>query len=397
MLQLPVYLDYNATTPCDPAVVEAMLPYFSRHFGNAASRSHSFGWEAEEAVKFAREQVAALIGAEPGEIVFTSGATEAVNLAIKGVFEAYASRGRHIVTCVTEHRAVIDTCRYLEKQGAEVTWLPVHHDGRVTAEEVEAAMRPDTVLVAMMYANNETGTIMPVKEVGAVTRRHGILFFTDATQAAGKIPVDVNEDMVDLLAFSAHKMCGPKGAGALFVRRRNPRVKLLPLIHGGGHEKGMRSGTLNVPGIVGFGRACALSQQAMEQEGTRLAALRDRLEDALLSVGEVAVNAGTAHRLPHVSNLRFANADGEALLMAVNKNIAVSSGAACTSASLEPSHVLKALGISDELAHSSVRFSLGRFTQEEEIEYTIGEVTRAVAALREMSASWTNDHNFKTT
>lgn len=387
MLKLPIYLDYNATTPCDPRVVEAMLPYFTRQFGNAASRHHSFGWQAEEAVKEAREQVAALIGAEPGEIIFTSCATEADNLAIKGVFETYSAKGTHVITCNIEHKAVLDVCKSLEKRGADVTYLPVNSEGLVTPEQVEAAIRPDTVLIAVMYANNELGTVMPVKEIGAVARRHGVLFFTDATQAAGKIPVDVNEDNIDLLALSAHKLYGPKGAGALFVRRRGPRVKLAAQLHGGGHERDMRSGTLNVPGIVGFGKACAICQAEMGEEGGRLRRLRDRLEGALLQIEGSFVNGSREHRLPNVTNTGFEGVDNEGLLMAINKEIAVSSGSACTSGSLEPSYVLKALGLGDALARSSLRFSLGRFTTEEEVDYVATKVEAAVKELRALSFS----------
>lgn len=391
MLKLPVYLDYNATTPCDPAVVEAMLPFFTTMYGNAASRSHSYGWQAEEAVKLAREQVAALIGAEPDEIIFTSGATEGDNLAIKGVLENYASKGNHIITCNIEHKAVLDTCKYLEKKGADVTCLPVNSEGLITPEQVEAAIRPDTVLVAIMYANNELGTLMPIREIGAVARRHGVILFTDATQAVGKIPVDVNGDNIDLLALSAHKLYGPKGAGALFVRRRGPRVKLAAQQHGGGHERGMRSGTLNVPGIVGLGKACELSLKYMKDEAARISALRDKLERGLLAMGEVSVNGSISHRLPGVTNLSFRYAEGEGLMMGFNKSIAVSSGSACTSASLEPSYVLKAIGLPDDLAHSSLRFSLGRFTTGEEIDFVIKQVTETVSRLREMSPLWEGD------
>jgi len=387
-MQLPVYLDNNATTPCDPRVVEAMLPYFTRHFGNAASRNHTFGWEAEEAVSHARGQVARLIGADPKEIVFTSGATESDNLALKGVFELYAGKGNHIITVVTEHKAVLDTCAHIEKLGGEITWLPVDADGLISIAGLEAAIRPTTILIAVMYANNETGTLQPVRDISAVARRHGIPFFCDAAQAAGKIPVDVNVDGIDLLALSAHKMYGPKGVGALYVRRKNPRMRLSQQMDGGGHERGLRSGTLNVPGIVGFGEAAALAAAALPAEGARLAALRNRLETALLQLDEVYVNGSTLHRLPHVSNLSFRYLEGETLLMGFNKNVAVSSGSACTSASLEPSYVLKAMGVADAAAHSSVRFGLGRFTDEEQIEYTIGEITRTVQQLRGESLMW---------
>jgi cysteine desulfurase len=385
MLKLPIYLDHNATTPCDPAVVEAMMPYFTQNFGNAASRSHHFGWQAEEAVDYSREQVATLIGAEPKEIVFTSGATEAVNLALKGVFEIYAGKGNHIITCNIEHRAVLDTCRHLEKQGAEVSYVKVKDNGLIDPDELEAAFKPATILVAIMYANNEIGTIMPIKEISAIAKKKGVLVFTDATQAAGKIPVDVNKDGIDLMAFNAHKMYGPKGTGALYVRRKNPRVKLSPQIDGGGHERGMRSGTLNVPGIVGFGKACELSMNEMQRDSERIRRLRDKLEFALLSMEEAYLNGDKEHRLPHVSNISFKYVQSEALMIGFNKDIAVSSGSACMSASLEPSYVLKALNVGDDLARSSLRFSLGRYTTEEEIDYTIEKVTDTVNKLREMS------------
>ncbi len=388
MVQLPVYLDHNATTPCDPRVVEAMIPYFTNSFGNAASRNHPFGWQAEEAVDYAREQVARLIGADPKEIIFTSGATEGDNLAIKGVFEMYASKGNHIITCNIEHKAVLDTCKHVEKEGGEVTYLKVKENGLIDLAELEAAIKPTTILIAIMYANNEIGTIMPMKEISAIARKHGVLLFTDATQAVGKIPVDVNKDGIDLLAFTAHKMYGPKGVGALSVRRKNPRVKVTAQIDGGGHERGMRSGTLNVPGIVGFGKACELAMNEMEEEGKRLSVLRDKLESALLKIEEAYVNGDKEHRLPHVSNISFKYVEGEGLMMGFNKNIAVSSGSACTSASLEPSYVLKALGLGDDLAHSSLRFGLGRFTTEEQIDYTIEQVSNTVNKLREMSPLW---------
>ncbi len=385
MLKFPIYLDYNATTPCDPRVVEAMLPYFTQNFGNAASRNHSFGWLAEEAVDLAREQVAKLIGAEPKEIIFTSGATEADNLALKGVFEMYAGKGNHIITCNIEHRAVLDPCRHLEKQGAEVTYLNVKDNGLIDLNELEAAFKPTTIIVAIMYANNEIGTIMPIKEISAIAKKKGVLFFTDATQAAGKVLVDVNKDGIDLMAFSAHKMYGPKGVGVLYMRRKNPRVKLTAQIDGGGHERGMRSGTLNVPGIVGFGKACELCMNEMQQDGERVSRLRNKLENALLRIEETYLNGDKEHRLPHVTNISFKYASSEGLMMGFNKNIAVSSGSACTSASLEPSYVLKALGLPDDLSRSSLRFSLGRYTTEEEIDYTIEQVTDAVNKLREMS------------
>ncbi|MBL0233447.1 MAG: IscS subfamily cysteine desulfurase [Chitinophagaceae bacterium] len=388
MLNFPIYLDHNATTPCDPRVVEAMIPYFTNNFGNAASRNHAFGWQAEEAVDLAREQVAQLIGADPKEIIFTSGATEADNLAIKGVFEMYASKGNHIITCNIEHKAVLDTCKHIEKEGGEVTYLKVKDNGLVDLAELEAAIKPTTILIALMYANNEIGTVMPMKEIGAIAKRHGVLVFSDATQAVGKIPVDVNTDGIDLMAFTGHKMYGPKGVGALYVRRKNPRVKVTAQMDGGGHERGMRSGTLNVPGIVGFGKACEICRLEMAEETKKLSALRDKLETELLKVEESYLNGDKEHRLPHVSNISFKYVEGEGLMMGFNKNIAVSSGSACTSASLEPSYVLKALGLGDDLAHSSLRFGLGRFTTEEQIDYTIKQVTDTVNKLREMSPLW---------
>ena len=388
MLKLPIYLDHNATTPMDPRVLEAMLPYFVENFGNAASRNHSFGWQAEEAVDYAREQIAQLIGADPKEIIITSGATEGDNLGIKGVFEMYASKGNHIITCTTEHKAVLDTCKHLEKLGAEVTYLEVQPDGLIDLKQLEAAMRPTTILVAIMYANNEIGVIQPVKEISAIAKKHGALFFTDAVQAVGKIPVDVNADGIDIMAFTAHKMYGPKGVGALYVRRKNPRVKVTAQMDGGGHERGMRSGTLNVPGIVGFGKACEVARLDMAADTERISKLRDKLENALTQIEESYVNGNPAHRLPHVSNISFKYVEGEGLMMGFNKDIALSSGSACTSASLEPSYVLKALGLGDDLAHSSLRFGLGRNTTEEQIDFTIKAVTDTVLKLREMSPLW---------
>ena len=388
MLNFPIYLDHNATTPCDPRVVEAMIPYFTNQFGNAASRNHPFGWQAEEAVDYAREQVAKLVGADPKEIIFTSGATEADNLALKGVFEMYASKGNHIITCNIEHKAVLDTCKHIEKEGGEVTYLKVKDNGLIDLNELEAAIKPTTILIAIMYANNEIGTVMPMKEISAIAKKKGILVFSDATQAVGKIPVDVNRDGIDLMAFSAHKMYGPKGIGALYVRRKNPRVKVTAQIDGGGHERGMRSGTLNVPGIVGFGKACEICMNEMEEETKRVSKLRDKLENALLKIEEAYLNGDKEHRLPHVTNISFKYVEGEGLMMGFNKNIAVSSGSACTSASLEPSYVLKALGLGDDLAHSSLRFGLGRYTTEEQIDYTIEQVTNTVYKLREMSPLW---------
>ena len=388
MLKLPIYLDNNATTPMDPRVLEAMTPYFLEHFGNAASRNHPFGWEAEEAVDYAREQVAKLIGADPKEIIFTSGATEADNLGIKGVYEMYASKGNHIITATTEHKAVLDTCKHIEKIGGEVTYLQVQADGLIDLKELEAAIKPTTILIAIMYANNEIGVVMPIKEISAIARKHGVLLFTDATQAVGKIPVDVNKDGIDLMAFSAHKMYGPKGVGALYVRRKNPRVKVTAQMDGGGHERGMRSGTLNVPGIVGFGKACEICMLDMEEDTKRISTMRDHLETELLKLEEAYVNGSREHRLPHVANISFKHVEGEGLLMGFNKNIALSSGSACTSASLEPSYVLKALGLGDDLAHSSLRFGLGRFTTDEQIEYTIKAISETVLKLREMSPLW---------
>ncbi|HRO46652.1 IscS subfamily cysteine desulfurase [Agriterribacter sp.] len=371
MLKLPIYLDNNATTPVDPQVLQAMLPYFTEHFGNAASRSHSFGWTAGEAVTQAREQVAQLINADPSEIVFTSGATEAINLAMKGVYEMYSTKGNHIITCVTEHKAVLDTCKHLEKLGAEVTYLQVNREGIMDLDLLKAAIRPNTILISIMAANNETGVLQPVKEIGAIAKTYGIIFFTDATQAVGKIPVDVIDDNIDMLCLSAHKIYGPKGAGALYVRRKDPRVRLVAQIDGGGHEKGMRSGTLNVPGIVALGKCCALCIQQMEEEAHRIGALRDQLEKGLTQMKNVTVNGSIIHRLPNVTNLAFAGMPGDKLLTSINRTIAVSSGSACTSANPEPSHVLKAMKLDDELAKSSIRFGLGRFTTREEIEYAI--------------------------
>ncbi|HSU29183.1 MAG TPA: IscS subfamily cysteine desulfurase [Chitinophagaceae bacterium] len=388
MLKFPIYLDHNATTPCDPRVVETMVPYFTSNFGNAASRNHPFGWEAEGAVDNAREQVARLINADPKEIIFTSGATEGDNLALKGVFEMYASKGNHIITCNIEHKAVLDTCKHLEKLGADITYLKVKDNGLIDMAELEAALKPSTILIAIMYANNEIGTVMPMKEISALAKKKGILVFSDATQAVGKIPVDVNKDGIDIMAFSAHKMYGPKGVGALYVRRKNPRVKVTAQIDGGGHERGMRSGTLNVPGIVGFGKACEICMNEMETETKRVSKLRDKLETELLKLEEAYLNGDKEHRLPHVSNISFKYVEGEGLMMGFNKEIAVSSGSACTSASLEPSYVLKALGLGDDLAHSSLRFGLGRFTTEEQIDYTIKQVSDTVLKLREMSPLW---------
>ncbi|MEO5889271.1 MAG: IscS subfamily cysteine desulfurase [Ferruginibacter sp.] len=387
-MKLPVYLDNNATTQMDPRVFEEMTPYFMQHFGNAASRSHSFGWEAEEAVDYARGQVAKLIGADPKEIIFTSGATESDNLAIKGVHEMYAGKGNHIITAVTEHKAVLDSCKHIEKLGGEVTYLPVQSNGLINLSELEAAIRPTTILIAIMYANNEIGTIQPIREISIIAKKHGILLFTDATQAVGKIPVDVNKDGIDLMAFTAHKIYGPKGIGALYVRRKNPRVKVTAQMDGGGHERGMRSGTLNVPGIVGLGKACEICRLEMEGDAKRIRKLRDKLETELMKLEGAHTNGSLQHRLPHVANISFKYVDSEGLLMGFNKNIALSSGSACTSASIEPSYVLKALGLGDDLAHSSLRFGLGRFTDEDQIDYTIKAISDTILKLREMSPLW---------
>jgi cysteine desulfurase len=391
MLHLPIYLDYNSTTPVDPRVLEVMLPYFTQKFGNAASRTHSFGWEGEEAVEIAREQVARLIGAEPKEIAFTSGATEGDNLALKGVFEAYASKGNHLITVATEHKAVLDSCHHIERLGGEITYLPVDGDGLIDLTQLEAAIRPTTVLIAVMYANNEIGVLQPVREISAIARRHGVLFFTDATQALGKVPIDVNADGIDILTCSAHKIYGPKGIGAIYTRRRNPRVRLTAQMDGGGHERGVRSGTLNVPAIVGLGKACELAGEEMRAgqsgaEAIRIAALRDKLEAGLLTIEGAKVNGSRQFRLPHTTNISFPGVDGQALLAALAKDIALSSGSACTSASMEPSYVLKALGIDDDLAHSSLRLGLGRFTTEEEVNYAIDRIAGAVLKLRERAA-----------
>ncbi len=382
MLKLPVYLDYNATTPVDSRVLEEMLPYYSQLFGNAASRSHAFGWEAEEAVNYAREQVSQLIGAEPKEIIFTSGATEADNLALKGVFEMYASKGNHIITIKTEHKAVLDTCKHIEKLGGEVTYLDVNPDGSIDLTLLENAIKPVTILIAVMYANNETGFIQPIKEISAVAKKHGVLFFTDATQAAGKIIVNVNEDGIDLMAFSAHKMYGPKGVGALYVRRKDPRVKVTAQIDGGGHERGMRSGTLNVPGIIGFGKACELCRIEMKKDTERVKFLRDHLENEMLKQEGIVVNGNRENRLYNVTNLSFKIFGNEGIMGSIQKNVAISSGSACSSASPEPSHVLIAMGLEEAQAYSSLRFSLGRFTTIEEIDYTIDEMKMVISRLK---------------
>jgi cysteine desulfurase len=384
-MKLPIYMDYHATTPVDPRVLEAMMPYFTQTFGNAASRNHPFGWEAEEAVEKARKHVADLLGASAKEIIFTSGATESNNLAIKGAAEMYREKGNHIITCVTEHKAVIDTCKKLEKQGYRVTYLPVQKDGRISLDELRAAITDKTILITIMTANNEIGVIQPIAEIGAIAKEKGILFHTDAVQAAGKVPFNVNELKTDMVSVSAHKMYGPKGVGALYVRRRNPRVLLSEQISGGGHERGMRSGTLNVPGIVGLGKAAELCKAEMVADNERLRQLRDYLNEALhKNLDEIYINGSMEHRLPHNLNISFAYVEGESLLMGIN-DVAVSSGSACTSASLEPSYVLKALGAGDDLAHSSIRFGLGRWTTREEVDYVIDKLTNVVKRLREMS------------
>jgi cysteine desulfurase len=384
-MKLPIYMDNHATTQMDPRVLEAMKPYFLDIYGNAASRNHSFGWEAEEAVEKARKQIADLIGATAKEIVFTSGATESNNLAIKGVAQMYAEKGNHIITQVTEHKAVLDTCKHLEKEGVRVTYLPVKKDGLIDLDQLRDAITDKTILISIMYANNEIGIVQPVEEIGKIAKERGVLFHTDGVQAVGKIPVNVIHDGIDLLSLSGHKFYGPKGVGALYVRRRNPRVQVTAQIDGGGHERGMRSGTLNVPGIVGLGAAAAIAKEEMAEESKRLRHLRDKLQDTIVnSLDEVYVNGTMERHLPHSLNLSFAYVEGESLLMGIN-DIAVSSGSACTSATLEPSYVLKALGAGDDLAHSSIRFGLGRFNTEEEVDYVAGKVIDVVRKLRELS------------
>ena len=384
-----VYLDNNATTPTDPRAVEAMLPYFYEIPGNAASRNHPFGWKAEEAVDYARDQIADLLAVDAKEIIFTSGATESDNLAIKGIFEMYSGKGNHIITTTTEHKAVLDACKKVEKMGGQVTYLEVQHDGLIDLAELEAAITDKTILVSIMWANNETGVIQPMKEIGDICQKHGVLFMSDATQAVGKITTHPKEVGVHLMAFTSHKMYGPKGVGALFVNRKNPRVKVTAQMDGGGHERGMRSGTLNVPGIVGFGKAAAIAKEEMHKDAARLSILRDKLEKAYFdNLEEVYINGNVNHRMPHVTNISFKHVEGEGLMMTFNQNIAVSSGSACTSASLEPSYVLVALGLGDDLAHSSIRFSLGRFTTEEDIDYAIQAVTAGVNHMRDLSPIW---------
>ncbi len=384
-VQLPIYMDNHATSPLDPRVLEAMIPFFTGKFGNAASRNHSFGWEAEQAVETAREQIAKLIGATAKEIIFTSGATESNNLALKGIAEMYRERGNHIITEVTEHKAILDTCKRLEKSGYRVTYLPVKADGLIDLEDLKRAIDDKTILVSIMMANNEIGVIQPVAEIGKICRERNVIFHTDAVQAVGKIPIDVNKMNIDVLSLSGHKIYGPKGVGALYVRRRNPRVQISEQINGGGHERGMRSGTLNVPGIVGLGKACAIAQEEMAAEGARLAKLRDKLKKRLeSSLDYVHVNGSMEHRLPNNLNMSFVYVEGESLLMGIN-DIAVSSGSACTSATLEPSYVLKALGLGDDVAHSSIRFGLGRFNTEAEVDYVADKIIDVVQKLRELS------------
>ncbi len=384
-INLPIYMDNHATTPVDPRVLEAMLPFFGEKFGNAASRNHSFGWSAEEAVENARAQIARLVNANPKEIIFTSGATESNNLAIKGVAEMYREKGNHIITQVIEHKAVLDTCKRLEKYGFEVTYLPVEKDGRINLDDLRRAITPKTILISIMYANNEIGVINPIAEIGKIAKEKGVFFHVDGVQAAGKVPVDVQKDNIDLLSLSGHKIYGPKGVGALYVRRRNPRVQVSAIIDGGGHERGMRSGTLNVPGIVGMGKACEVCQNEMAEEGERLRRLRERLKEGIFAkLDEVYINGSMVHRLPHNLNVSFAFVEGESLLMGIN-DVAVSSGSACTSATLEPSYVLKALGVGEDLAHTSIRFGLGRFNTQEEVDYVIDRVVETVNRLRELS------------
>ncbi|MFT4537749.1 MAG: cysteine desulfurase [Planctomycetota bacterium] len=384
-MQLPIYLDYQATTPVDKRVLDVMLPFFTHDFGNAASRNHPFGWKAEGAVDEARAQVASLIGASAKEIIWTSGSTEAINLAIKGVADMYGSKGKHIVTSEAEHKAVLDTCKHLEKEGFDVTYLPPDKQGRHSVEQIKAAMREDTILVTIMWANNEIGSINPIPEIGALCKERKVLFFTDATQAAGKLPINVDDANVDLLCLSGHKIYGPKGVGALYVRRRNPRVRLVAQMDGGGHERGMRSGTLNVPGIVGLGTACAISEQDMKKDAEHSLALRSRFEKRIYdALDHVHMNGDPDNRLPGCTNLSFSYVEGESLIMGI-KDLAVSSGSACTSASLEPSHVLMAMEVGDELAHSSIRFGFGRLTTEEETDYAAEHVIQAVSRLRELS------------
>src|SRR5579862_491053 len=384
-MKLPIYMDNHATTPVDPRVFEAMKPYFTTVFGNSASRNHSFGWEAEEATEKARKQIADLIGATSKEIIFTSGATESNNLAIKGVAEMYAEKGNHIITAATEHKAVLDTCKKLEKHGARVTYLPMLANGLIDLDVLRNAITDKTILISIMYANNEIGVIQNIPEIGKIAHERGVLFHTDGVQACGKVPVNVLKDNIDLMSVTAHKIYGPKGVGALYVRRRNPRVQITAQMDGGGHERGMRSGTLNVPSIVGLGEACAICQAEMPEESRRMSYLRDKLKNKLESeLDEVFINGTMEHRLPNNLNMSFAYVEGESLLMGIN-DIAVSSGSACTSATLEPSYVLKALGVGDDLAHSSIRFGLGRFNTDEEVDYVTDKMVQVVTKLRELS------------
>ena len=384
-MKTPIYLDNHATTRMDPRVLDAMLPYFTEYFGNAASRNHEFGWVAEQAVDKARKQIADLIGATPREIIFTSGATESDNLAIKGVAEMYAEKGNHIITAATEHKAVLDTCKKLEKHGYRVTYLPLKGDGLIDLDMLRESFTDKTILVSIMYANNEIGVIQPVAEIGKMCRERGVLFHTDGVQAIGKVPVNVNTDNIDIMSITGHKLYGPKGAGALYVRRKNPRVQITAQMDGGGHERGMRSGTLNVPGIVGLGEACAICRRELPEEMVRMRYLRDKLKNKLeAGIDEVFINGSMEHRLPHSLNMSFAYVEGESLLMGIN-DIAVSSGSACTSATLEPSYVLKALGVGDDVAHSSIRFGIGRFNTEEEIDYVADKLIDVVVKLRELS------------
>jgi cysteine desulfurase len=387
-MKFPIYLDNHATTPMDPRVLQEMLPYFSDVFGNAASRSHEYGWRAEEAVEKARERVAALIGATAKEIIFTSGATESDNLALLGVAEMYKDKGNHIITTSVEHKAVLDSCKYLEKHGADITYLPVDQYGMVSLDDVRKAITEKTILISVMHANNEIGTVQPIREIGKIAKEKGVLFHSDAAQGAGKVPLDVEADGLDLVSLSAHKMYGPKGIGALYVRRKNPRVRLAEQIHGGGHERGMRSGTLNVPSIVGFGKAAELSRELLSEESAQLTALRNRmLKEITAAVPQVFLNGHPTQRLPGNLNLSFAFIEGESMIMGM-KELAVSSGSACTSASLEPSYVLKAIGVGEDLAHTSIRFGLGRFTTEAEVKYAIEKVIETAKRLRDLSPLW---------
>ncbi|MEM9455927.1 MAG: IscS subfamily cysteine desulfurase [Myxococcota bacterium] len=387
-VKTPIYLDYAATCPVDQRVVDAMVPYFTMTYGNAASRTHSFGWAAEEAVERARGQVAEVIGADAKEITFTSGATESNNLAIKGIAEYLHEKGKHIVTVITEHKAVLDTCKYLERQGYSVTYLPVDAEGLVTAQQVADAITDETILVSVMFANNETGVIQPIAQIGEICHARKVLFHTDAVQAFGKVPIDVQAMHIDLMSISAHKIYGPKGVGGLYVRRRKPRVRLTPQIHGGGHERGNRSGTLNVPSIAGFGEAAQIAREGMAEESMRIARLRNRLRDRLRDeVQHVTINGSSEHVLPGTVNMSFEYIEGESLLMAL-KDVALSSGSACTSASLEPSYVLRAMGLDDELAHSSLRMTIGRLTTEEEVDYVVELIKKHVLRLRDMSPLW---------